>query len=184
MFFLDRPRRAGIRRQTGRDEKQSSANLTYEASWFLILTALVSVVSLLHSSQFTVHSIIIKYLTDIFRTKGYSSSRSPGRLLCNPLLLCGWKFFFCAALSELGEACHFGPLSSLTLLLGHMRLIGFLIGFNLRCFAFDLFLLYISKGKDTLDISLLIPAPRGLSQKIRGLRHKIHIFTTYSTRYY
>jgi len=54
-----------------------------------------------------------------------SSSGSPERLRCSPLLF-GRKLFVLAALSEHGGACHFGPLPSLPLPLGHVRLIGFL----------------------------------------------------------
>ena len=56
---------------------------------------------------------------------GDSSSGSPEGLRFIPLL-CGWKLFFGAALSERGGACHFGPLQSLPWPLGHVRLIRFL----------------------------------------------------------
>jgi len=42
-------------------------------------------------------------------------------------LLCGWKLFFWAALSEHGGACHFGPLPSLPWPLGHVRQSSYLV---------------------------------------------------------
>ena len=56
---------------------------------------------------------------------GDSSSGSPEGLRCSPLL-CRWKLFFWAALSEHGGACNFGPLPPLPWPLGHVRLISFL----------------------------------------------------------